>query len=214
VLAKHNNRDWFNSNKNRYQTSVVEPVCDFIEAFAPRLENISTEFIADSRPHGGSMFRIYRDTRFSRDKRPYKENVGCQFRHMAGKDAHAPGFYVHLSPQEVFFGAGLWKPPTATLNHIRTKIVEHPDRWRAIIENRKLQDYFGDLCGERLQRPPRDFPDNHEYAEDLKLKSFILMRHVEPVLVTTAEFIDEVENTFNAASPMMQFLTTAVGLKY
>lgn len=213
-LSQNNNRAWFNENKDRYKSEVVEPVCAFIDAFAPRLEKISSEFIADSRPHGGSMFRIYRDTRFSKSKNPYKENVGCQFRHTAGKDAHAPGFYIHLSPVEVFFGAGLWKPPTEKLNQIRTRIIEHPEKWTAIIKDRKLKNHFGSLAGDSLKRPPRDFPGDHPFIEDLKRKSFVLFREVEPELISSAKFINEVEKSFIAASPMMAFLTTAVGLKY
>lgn len=79
----------------------------FITAMAPRVEGISEHLNADARPHGEAMFRIYRDTRFSQDKRPYKENVGCQFRHRMAKNAHAPGFYVHLQPGQVFLGAGI-----------------------------------------------------------------------------------------------------------
>ena len=88
-LANNNNREWFNANKTRYKSVVVAPVMDFINAIRPGLQAVSPYYVADSRPHGGSMFRIYKDTRFSRDKRPYKEHVGCQFRHSAGKDAHA-----------------------------------------------------------------------------------------------------------------------------
>ncbi|WP_434111361.1 TIGR02453 family protein [Methylocaldum sp. GT1TLB] len=97
-LSMNNNREWFTANKRRYQTSVVAPVSDFIQAMGERLNRISPHFTADPRPNGGSMFRIYRDTRFSHDKRPYKENVGCHFRHVTGKSAHALGFYLHLQP--------------------------------------------------------------------------------------------------------------------
>ncbi|MEE4310347.1 MAG: DUF2461 domain-containing protein, partial [candidate division KSB1 bacterium] len=91
-LAANNNREWFNANKERYKQSVLEPMRTFIIAMGERLPSISMNFTADPRSNGGSMFRIYRDVRFSKDKRPYKENVGCQFRHIAGKSAHAPGF--------------------------------------------------------------------------------------------------------------------------
>jgi uncharacterized protein (TIGR02453 family) len=214
ALAENNNRAWFNENKERYYSTVVDPVCDFIDAFAPRLEKISTQFIADSRPHGGSMFRIYRDTRFSKDKRPYKENVGCQFRHSAGRDVHAPGFYVHLSPREVFFGAGMWLPPTAVLNRIRQQIVDRPGNWKSITANKKLRTVFGEVSGDRLKRPPQGFPADHPYIEDLKLKSYVVMRYVEPELITTPEFIGEVERSFITASPLMKFLSSAVELPY
>ncbi len=115
-LEQNNERAWFNQNKARYYESVVNPISEFIVAIAPRLQRISPHYIANPKPHGGSMFRIYRDTRFSKDKTPYKTHAGVQFRHEAGKDAHAPGFYVHLAPGEVFFGGGVWMPPNPVLN--------------------------------------------------------------------------------------------------
>ncbi len=129
-LGSNNNREWFNNNKDRYENFVVEPVTRFIEAVGEFLPTISDAYVADTRRNGGSMFRIYRDTRFSRDKRPYKENVGCQFRHTAGKNAHAPGFYVHLAPAEVFIGGGIWKPDTNSLDKIRNHIAENPELMR------------------------------------------------------------------------------------
>ena len=94
-LRENNDREWFQANKGRYLAEVRDPMLDFIGAFAAPLAEISPHFVADPRPNGGSLFRIYRDTRFSRDKTPYKTNAGAHFRHAAGKDAHAPGF---LSP--------------------------------------------------------------------------------------------------------------------
>ena len=137
-LAENNNRDWFNDNKIDYEQFVVEPVVDFIHAIAAPLETISSNFVADARRNGGSMFRIYRDTRFSRDKKPYKTNVGCHFRHVAGKTAHAPGFYFHLQPGNVFVGAGIWRPDGPTRANIRNAIIDKPDKWEDTFSDRKL----------------------------------------------------------------------------
>ena len=153
-LAKNNNREWFNANKTRYKSDVVAPVMAFIDAIRPGLQDISPYYVADSRPHGGSMFRIYRDTRFSKDKRPYKENVGCHFRHIAGRNAHAPGFYLHLQPGNVFAGAGICQPPGPALDKIRTSIVENPDSWTKITGAKRFSDRFGEIRGDRLTRPP------------------------------------------------------------
>ena len=105
-LKENNNREWFTDNKPRFRSSVQEPLASFVEAMAPALKRISKHFVADPRLNGGSVFRIYKDVRFSKDKTPYKTHGGVQFRHALGKDAHAPGFYVHLDPSEVFFAAG------------------------------------------------------------------------------------------------------------
>src|SRR5438105_12042155 len=99
-LKANNNRVWFEDNKQRYRDSVRAPLSAFVSTIAPHVKKISKHFVCDPRPNGGSIFRIYRDVRFSKDKRPYKENAGCYLRHAAGKDVHAPGFYMHFSPGE------------------------------------------------------------------------------------------------------------------
>ncbi len=213
-LGNNNNRDWFNENKVRYRSNVAEPICQFIALMGPRLFKISKYYIADPRFHGGSMFRIYRDTRFSKDKRPYKEHVGCHFRHVAGKDAHAPGFYVHVEPKQLLIGGGVWLPPGPVLHKIRTAIAEKPDEWSKLNTNKTFKQYFGQISGDQLKRPPRGFASDHPQIEDIKRKSFYVMRAFDPALGLTPTFIQEVEKVFKAASPMMEFLTKAVELKY
>lgn len=213
-LKTNNKRDWFNENKERYLNSVANPVCQFVAAMGPRLEKISKYYVADPRRHGGSMFRIYRDARFSKDKRPYKEHVGCQFRHVAGKDAHAPGFYIHFEPGNIRIGGGIWMPPSDVLFKIRTAIAEQPDEWKKIINNKSFKTRFGDIRGDKLIRPPRGFDKAHPMIEAIKRKSFFAMQSVDNKLILTPQFITEVERIFKAASPMMAFLTKAVELKY
>jgi hypothetical protein len=100
-LRSNNRREWFEANRTRYERDVREPMLTFISDFAPRLRKISPKLVADPRPSGGSMFRIYRDVRFSPDKKPYKTHVAARFSHIMGRDVHAPGFYVHLEPSGV-----------------------------------------------------------------------------------------------------------------
>ncbi|HEY4960224.1 MAG TPA: TIGR02453 family protein, partial [Terriglobales bacterium] len=107
-LKRHNNRTWFAKNKARYHELVVEPALLFINSFAPHLHKLSPFFLADARPTRGSLFRIYRDIRFSADKRPFKTHVGIHFHHASGKDAHAPVFYLHFKPENCFVAAGIW----------------------------------------------------------------------------------------------------------
>ena len=125
-LRTNNNREWFQANKGRYDRHVKEPLLQFIQDFEPSLHSVSTRFIADARANGGSMFRIYRDVRFSKDKSPYKTQAAVQFRHEAGKSAHAPGFYLHLDPNEIFVGVGIWRPDSSSLAKIRNAIVVEP----------------------------------------------------------------------------------------
>jgi uncharacterized protein (TIGR02453 family) len=209
TLARNNNREWFNQHKHEYKRYVVAPMLEFIQAMAPRLERISPHFVADPRSNGGSMFRIYRDVRFSKDKSPYKLHAACQFRHELGKDAHAPGFYVHISPQEAVFGGGIWTPPNSELTKIRHTIVDNPNEWKRIKSATEFKRYFGGVGGDGLKRPPRGFVAEHQHIEDLKRKSFFAMRREKPEIILQDDFVDEVEATFRAAKPLMEYLCYA-----
>ena len=212
-LAKNNNRDWFNANKARYYESVVNPMSEFIVAMAPRLERISPHYVADPKPHGGSMFRIYRDTRFSKDKTPYKTHAACHFRHRAGKDAHAPGFYAHFELDRLFFGGGIWRPPGGHLAAIRERIVDNPNEWGKIRNAKAVRDRGG-IKGDGLVRPPRGFDPEHRHIEDIKRKSFFVMHKGTARQAAKSEFVDEVAQTFKAAGPLMRFLCKAVDVPY
>ena len=133
-LAGNNDREWFTANKDRYVAEVQEPALAFIEDVGMRLPEVSRHFVADARTTGGSLFRIYRDIRFSKDKTPYKTHAGIQFRHERARDVHAPGFYLHLEPGSVFMACGTWHPDRDTLHAIRTAIAARPARWQAIVE--------------------------------------------------------------------------------
>ncbi len=214
-LIENNNRTWFNANKSRYKDAVVAPMLAFIEAMGPRLHKVSKHYVADARAHGGSMFRIYRDTRFSKDKRPYKEHVACHFRHEAGKDAHAPGFYFHLEPSRVFFGGGIWMPPNDKLQKIRFAIADNPRAWTNVRNNKKLKAMYKEgIQGEGLKRPPRGFDADAKHLEDLKRKSFFLMREVSPSKARRKDFIDDVAATFAAAKPMLRFINEALDVPF
>ncbi|HYC01129.1 MAG TPA: DUF2461 domain-containing protein [Candidatus Limnocylindrales bacterium] len=213
-LKKNNEREWFNANKDRYRTSVQAPMLAFISAMDLPLGRIADCFVADARPMGGSMFRIYRDTRFSHDKTPYKDHAACQFRHMAGKDAHAPGFYVHVAPDEVFFGGGIWRPPSPVLQQIRARIIDEPDEWKRITRAPAFRRRFGGVEGDALKRAPVGIDPLHPLIEDLKRTSFFAVQSVEPKAIQSKEFAGEVTRSFQALAPFMQFLTEAVGLPF
>ena len=165
-LKRHNDREWFAKNKARYQAHIVEAALTFIRSFAPHLDKISAHFVADARPTRGSLFRIYRDTRFSNDKRPFKTHIGIHFSHSNGKDAHAPVFYLHLEPDNCFVAAGIWHPDNHTLTKVRTAIVRDAEQWAEV--RKKLT-----LGGDRLSRPPRGFDPTHRFIDDLKMKDFV-----------------------------------------
>ncbi len=212
-LEANNERDWFKANKQRYERTIKEPGLRFVDDFAPHLAKISPHFVADSRPVGGSMFRIYRDVRFSKDKSPYKTNTGFQFRHEAGKDAHAPGFYLHLEPGGVFSGVGLWQPDATTARKIREAIVDDPSRWKRVTRSKRFLGVYA-LEGESLKRPPRGFEPDHPLIEDLKRKDFIASTRLTQKAVTSPGFVGEYAKLCKAAAPFMEFLCDAVGVPF
>ena len=212
-LKENNNRPWFNENKARYYDCIVSPMCEFIVAIAPRLEKISPHYIADPRPHGGSMFRIYRDTRFSKDKTPYKTHAACHFRHQAGKDAHAPGFYAHFALDTLHFGGGIWRPPARQLGIIREQISDNPAEWSRIIKSRPIRDRGG-IRGDSLVRAPRGFDPEHEHINDLKRKTFFVMSEAEPELARSGELVNQVAAAFRASARLNRFIATALELPF
>jgi uncharacterized protein (TIGR02453 family) len=212
-LKSNNNRPWFQENKGRYEEVVKEPLLTFIAAFAERAPDISPSIMAIPRITGGSLFRIYRDVRFSKDKTPYKTGAGIHFRHKRGKDVHAPGYYLHLEPGDVFAGCGIWQPNTDTANKIRTKIAEHPDQWLAILQEPEFQTTFK-LGGDSLKRPPKGFDPDHPLIEDLKRKDFLASVQLDEGIVTKEDFLDYYVQLCKTAAPLMEFLTRAVGLDW
>ena len=212
-LRANNNRDWFAANKDRYEEQLLEPALAFINAFAPRLEKISAHFGADARPSGGSLFRIYRDTRFSKDKSPYKTNLGIHFRHERAKDAHAPGYYLHFGPDEVFAGGGIWHPATEAATAIREGIVADPGRWRRATRTGAFAKELS-LGGDCLKRVPSWADPDHPFADDLKRKDFFGSTRLSENDVIAPGFLHEYARICQAAAPLMQLLCNALTLPY
>ena len=213
VLAANNNRPWFQQNKWRYEQEVLAPCLAFIRAFQPRLRKISPFFVASDRRVGGSLLRVYKDTRFSGDKSPYKTNVGIQFRHELGRDIHAPGFYVHIASGECFLAAGIWHPDAGTLTKIRQAIVDDPQRWRRASRDKRFRGHFA-LAGDSLKTAPRGIAADHPLVEDLRRKDFIALHDLTEQDVLDARFLDHVADCFTAARPFMRFLCQAVKVLY
>lgn len=212
-LAAHNDREWFQQNKDRYEAAVRESALAFIRDFEPRLESISPHFRADDRRAGGSLFRIHRDVRFSRDKRPYKTHTGIQFRHAAGRDAHAPGYYLHLEPRHVFVGCGCWRPDAPALARIRARILEDPRGWSEAVGDGRFRRGW-ELAGESLQRAPRGLPADHPLVDDLKRKDFIAVRRLSQKDVTAPGFLDRFGDLCEEATPFMRYLCGAVEVPF
>ncbi len=212
-LDANNNRDWFNRHKQEYEDAVRTPALDFIAAMADDLAAISPHFLASPRKVGGSLMRVYRDVRFGRDKRPFKTNVGIQFRHFMGKDVHAPGFYVHLEPKECFVGVGIWHPDAPALNSIRTSIVENPKAWVKVSREKTFARKF-EQAGDSLSNPPRGYAKDHPLMEDIKRKDFIAITPLNEKRVVSTVFKTDVVKSFQTAVPYIEFLCESLELPF
>ena len=212
-LKQNNNRDWFNDNKHRYEQHVKEPLLDLIAEFSPLLAEISPHFRAIPKANGGSLFRIYRDVRFSKNKDPYKTHAAVQFRHSAGKDVHTPGYYLHVEPGNVFIGMGIWRPATDELRKIRLSIDENGPEWDALIHEPTFAEIF-ELQGESLKRPPKGFDADHPYLEDLKRKDFIAVAQFDEDTAFRPDFLPFLSMTWKSGSPFMRFISKAMGVPF
>lgn len=212
-LADNNNRPWFQANKLRYESEVLEPCLAFIRTFRSRLEKISRYFLAVDRRVGGSLLRVYRDARYARGGEPYKTNAGIQFRHESARDIHTPGFYIHIAPGECFLAVGTWRPDAGSLAQIREGIVERPDRWRRARDDKTFREWF-DLAGDALKRPPRGYPPDHKFVDDLKRTDFLGLRELTEQDILHEGFLDEVTACFRSARPFMRFLCESLKVPF
>lgn len=212
-LAANNNRPWFAENKARYEEAVLSPALSFVEHMAPKIDKLSPYFEAIPKRSGGSIMRVYRDTRFGNDKTPYKTNLGIQFRHRRGKDIHAPGYYLHIHRGEAFLGVGCWRPDSAALAKIRQRIDEKPEDWLAILNSRSFKRQF-EWGGDTLKRPPRGYCAEHPLIRSLKQKDFIVIKPLLDSAIEDDDFAKATLKSFRAARPLMQFLCQALELGF
>ena len=208
-LKRHNDREWFAANRERYVAEVEAPVQQFITEFAPRLRAMSRAYVADARRAGGSMFRIYRDTRFSADKSPFKTWVAARFAHEARRKTDSvPAFYLHLAPKESYGGGGVYHIEMPALTRVRQHIVDAPRAWAAVRTSGLAID------GESLKRPPAGFDPAHKFIEDLKRKNLYTLTDFTETDVVSAGFLDKYTAACEQAAPLIEFLTKALGLRW
>ena len=212
-LRRHNNREWFERNKARSLERVRDPMLRFIADFDPLLRRISPHFVADPAPVGGSMFRIYRDVRFSKNKQPYKTAAAARFPHERGKDVHTPGWYLHLGPDGVVLGAGIWRPDGPTLARIRRAIVEDGAAWRRIKTAKAFRTTHR-FSGDTLSRPPRGFDPDHPFVEDLKRKDIVTFAELDERRATSSRFLETCAGLCRSSAPLVRFLCGALDLAW
>ena len=209
-LRANNTRDWILANKDSYETEVRQPFLDLIAGLAPGLKKIDPSILADPSPTGGSMMRIHRDIRFSKDKSPYKTFVAAHFGRGKGMDEGSPGFYLRIEPDASLAGGGLWQPDNGALGQIRHKIANDPDAWRRVTTGREL----GRMCtlaGESLKRPPAGYDANHPLIEDIKRKDFAVSSSLTETEVCDPGFKDLLLERYRSIAPFLRFLSEAIG---
>lgn len=205
-LDKNNNRDWFNANKDAFikaNDNVIAVTGDLLSRvakFDPDVAGIDPK---------SCIFRIYRDVRFSKDKSPYKTNLGA-FIAPGGKKAMMPGYYFHVQPRMYFSAAGKHMPDASELLKIRNAIAANTKEFLKIVNAKPFKTRFGDLDGDRLTKPPKGFPADHEAIEFLKLKSFTVTEEFSEKEAIGKDYPKLLADSFKAAFPLVAFLRDAL----
>jgi uncharacterized protein (TIGR02453 family) len=202
-LKRNNRREWFQAHRDEYERHVREPMMAFVERLASDFRTFAPELVAHPK---SSLYRIYRDTRFSENKTPYKTHAAAIFPWRGLPKHEGAGLYFHISPDEVWIGGGMYAPQTPQLQAVREHIVDNVDRLRSIVESPRFKKAFGSLEGEKLQRVPRGFPRDHEAAEFLKFRQFLAGRELSGSTAVKTSFYSTVLETFREAAPLIRFL--------
>ena len=207
-LKKNNRRDWFEKHKTDYVSFVKLPMQSLIAALQPHFQSFAPEYEVNPKR---SLFRIYRDVRFSKDKRPYKTHVAAHFV-LRGKPkgTEGSGYYLHIEPGEVFVGAGIYMPDEDQLKKIRKGIAEHSAEFLSVVHHPEMKRVLGVLEGEKLQRAPKGYEPDHPMAEWLKYKQFFVGTSWPEKRCLKAGFVADVGRAFEAASPLVNFLNNAL----
>ena len=207
-LKRNNNRPWFEKHKEEYESYIKLPMQSLIAALQPHFLRFAPEF--DLNPKK-SLFRIYRDIRFSNDKTPYKTHAAAHFV-LRGKPkgVEGSGYYLHIEPGQVFLGGGIYMPDGDQLKNIRRSIDANADRFLSILRSKKFISTFKQLEGEKLKRIPKGYDADHPMAEWLKQKQFFVWVEWPEASCRREEFINKVAAVYEAATPLVRFLNEAM----
>ena len=217
-LKKHNEKPWFEAHRDDYELFVKAPMLDLIEDMDARLARFAPEICGDPKK---SMFRIYRDIRFSKDKSPYKTHASCWFFHRdgtrgVGREAAGggAGFYFQIAPGQCFLGGGMWMPPREALNRIRDVIAENPKAFARIAHDKRAVKRFGGLSDEdMLKRLPRGVAEDHPAARWMRHQSFLFGREITERQASSPKLAALLEADYRLMVPLVRFVNGALGLK-
>lgn len=214
ALAGHNNKAWFNEHKPQYEDHVRQPFLRLIGDLQPALAQVSEHFRADPKSQGGSLFRIYRDARFSNDKSPYKTWQGARLFHARRREVPAPSFYLHLQPGGSFVGAGLWHPEPDTQRKLRQFIFDNPASWKSAAHDPRLRRKFELDENEKLVRPPRGYPADFEFLEDIKHRNWVFWRSLDDAVMTGPKLRHTIAADLATLGPVVDYLCAALDLEF
>jgi uncharacterized protein (TIGR02453 family) len=202
-LKKNNDRDWFTPRKGDYERLWKEPMYELIEDLAREMKSTAPEFRFTPK----SLLRIYRDTRFAKDKTPYKTHVAATF-DMAGypKSVSSPGFYLHIEPGEVYIGGGLYMPDARQLKKIRYAIEQKSESFLAIVEDPSFKKFFGPLQGETLKRAPKGYAPDHELIDYLKRKGFFVGKSFDEKIAHGPKMVSALVDAYARIVPLTRWL--------
>jgi uncharacterized protein (TIGR02453 family) len=202
ALKRNNDRDWFRARKHEYEQHVRRPMIELLARLADDFRSFAPELVADPKV---SLYRIYRDTRFSPDKSPLKTHVAAHFPHREIRKTGA-GLYVHVAPEEVWIGGGLYMPGTSELTVIRQHIAAKHPQLERIVESSAFKRVVGSLAGEQLSRVPRGFANDHPAAHYLRFRQFLAGREYPANFAVSPRFYGEVVKVFRQVAPLTRFL--------
>ena len=205
-LKRNNNREWFLEHRPAYEESVRAPMVQLIEALGEEFNRFAPEIAVSPK----SLFRIHRDTRFSKDKSPYKTQVAASFSVRGLARHEGAGFYFHIAPTELWIGGGLYRPASDELRVVRAHIAEQHERLDQIVKARQFRKLFGTLTGEQSSRIPRGYPADHPAEHFLRYKDLLAARELTPDEATKPKFLDTLVETFEAMNPLIRFLNEPI----
>jgi uncharacterized protein (TIGR02453 family) len=209
-LARHNEREWFQARKEIFDNQLKAPMRDLVERLNAELRGFAPEYVTDPDK---AIYRIYRDTRFSADKTPYKLHIAASFQGRGMQARGTGGFYVAVSHKEVAVGGGVYMPDPAMLLAIRNGIAQRHEDLRKILRSATVRKLLGELQGEQLTRVPKGFAADHPAADLLKFKRLFLYVELPPELALTSALQPEIVKRFRAMTPFLRFLATALSAK-
>ena len=206
-LKRNNNRPWFQEHKEIYEAKVRQPMIDLVIALGGAMQVFAPEMVVDPKK---AIYRIYRDTRFSADKTPYKTQVSAFFVPRGMQKASAAGFYFHVDAVEVLIAGGVYMPGPAELRAIRARVADHWQDLKAIVDRREFRKMFGGLQGDRLSRAPQGYAPDHPAKEYLLYKQYLAWLTEPAALAESPKLFPRLLTAFAAMTPLVRFLNTAI----